>query len=114
MAFRAAGEIAKGLSSSGSRIGAFNAGALSAWAAPGTTVINLDGVVNHSAIAALRSRSLADYIDTNGIVFIVDLETSLAFYDAIGGGSLEGRLERIETIPSGFGPDLGIWRVKSR
>jgi len=33
---------------------------------------------------------------------------------AIGGGSLEGRLERIETIPSGFDPDLGIWRVKAR
>jgi hypothetical protein len=33
---------------------------------------------------------------------------------AIGGGSLEGRLERIETIPSGFGTDIGIWRVTPR
>lgn len=95
----------------GTRVGAFNAGILSAWAAPETTVINLDGVVNHSAIVALRERELVGYIEKNGIEFIIDNEGSLRFFDAIGGGDLRSRLQRIETLPLGRAQYLGIWRV---
>lgn len=98
----------------GTRVGAFNAGILSAWKAPGTIVINLDGVVNHSAIVALRDRDLAGYIEKNGIEFIIDNEGALKFFDAIGGGGLHHRLRRLETLPLSQGPPLGVWRVDTK
>ncbi len=109
--FIIAGEISKKYVRPGTQIGAFNAGILGAWAAPGITVINLDGVVNHSAVVALRDQDLAGYVERNNIQFIIDFEASLAFYDSIGGADLQPRLRRLETVPCGRRHILGIWQV---
>lgn len=107
----AAGELAQKYADPGVHVGAFNAGILGAWAAPGTTVINLDGVVNHSAVVALRDRDLAGYVARNNIQLIIDFESSLAFYDSIGGAELRPKLRRLETVPCGRRHILGIWQV---
>ncbi len=51
-------------------IGVFNAG-LAAWYRPGP-VVNLDGVVNAEAFAALRAGALDDYLDRRGVRFVLD------------------------------------------
>ncbi len=54
----------------GSAIGCFNAG-IATWRYPGP-VLNLDGVVNRPAFAALRRRELAAYLDAHGVRFLLD------------------------------------------
>ncbi|MEM7201422.1 MAG: hypothetical protein AAF628_14220 [Planctomycetota bacterium] len=57
-------------------IGAFNAGIL-AWRYPGR-VVNLDGVVNRPAFEALRAGRLDDYLDQEGVRFLVDAPVQFA------------------------------------
>lgn len=53
-------------------VGALNAGILSEFS--GRTVVNLDGVINDQALAALREQRLDDYCEQRGVTWIVDVE----------------------------------------
>lgn len=63
----------------GARVGCFNAG-LVAWmsvtrpegAAPGARIVNLDGVVDSRAFAALRAGRLAAWLDEQGVAYVLD------------------------------------------
>jgi hypothetical protein len=98
----------------GDRAGAFNAGILAAFSGPGITVTNLDGVANHDALQALRSRSLAAFVDDQGIEWLADHEGSLRWYLGHAGSDLLPRLERVDTIVAADRPDaaIGIWRIR--
>jgi hypothetical protein len=98
------------------RIGAFNAGILGAFASQGArSVVNLDGVVNHSALRAIESRTLADYIFSERIEFIADYPGTVAFAERISAPGLRARLDLLQTVPIEDRPGeaLGIWRVRS-
>jgi len=99
----------------GARIGAFNAGMQGAFAAAaGRVVINLDGVVNHEALVALRTRSLAAYLDDAHIDYVIDHDRSIAFFETIGAPGLGDRLERLDAIAIEGRPEatIGIWRLR--
>lgn len=97
----------------GSHIGAFNAGIQGAWASGGRRVINLDGVVNHGALEALRDMDLAEYVRAEGIRWIVDHDMTVSFYERAGAGGLRDHLELLERIEVPGRPEawIGIWRV---
>jgi len=56
-------------------IGSFNAGIIGYFSKRQT--VNLDGVMNYSAIPAIRGRRIADYIRANGITHLADVESQL-------------------------------------
>ncbi len=58
-------------------IGCFNSG-LVAWHHQGR-VVNLDGVVNREAFDALREGALGEYLDRQGIRFLIDVSSQFAF-----------------------------------
>jgi hypothetical protein len=100
----------------GARIGAFNAGILGAFAAAdGRRVINLDGVVNHGVLGALRSRTLTRYVDDERVDFIADYVGTVDLADRIFACDLRQRLERVATVPIRQHPGeaIGIWRVRA-
>jgi hypothetical protein len=67
-------------------VGGFNCGIVSYYS--GRRVVNLDGVMNDAAIWAIRSRTLGDYIDSQGIEYLADIETEIdRFMDEFSGDS---------------------------
>ncbi|MBI4518233.1 MAG: glycosyltransferase family 39 protein [Deltaproteobacteria bacterium] len=68
------------------RVGAFNAGIIAYWN-PDRTVINLDGVVNTPALAAIRQRRLWRYIEQAAIAYVVDYEVYFSAAPADFSGS---------------------------
>lgn len=112
---RAALRLAE-LTPPGSRVGAFNAGIHGAWALGERRVINLDGVVNHGALEALRGMELDAYVRTEDIGWIVDHDQTVSFYERAGATGLRRRLELLERIEVPGRPEawIGIWRVEDR
>ncbi|MFI5182209.1 MAG: hypothetical protein ACHQPI_12540 [Thermoanaerobaculia bacterium] len=102
------------LTPDGARIGAFNAGVLGAFCGPaGRVVVNLDGVVNHSALEALRGFRLTSYIRQERIEFVVDYIPSLRFFDRISAPGLMSELELLSEVPvRGSLEGVGIFRVR--
>jgi hypothetical protein len=99
------------------RIGAFNAGIVGAFASEGSRrVINLDGVVNHSALRAIELRTLTDYIYGEQIEFIADYPRAISVEEKIAAPGLQANLELVETVAleDRPGETLGIWRVRTR
>ena len=99
----------------GARIGAFNSGILGAFASEeGRRVINLDGVVNHSALLANEARTLTAYITNEGIEFLADFSGTIEVSEKMGAPGLAARLELVEAVPTEIHPgeSLGIWRVR--
>ena len=65
-------------------VGGFNCGILSYYS--DRRVVNLDGVMNDSAIWAIRSRTLERYIDGQGIDYLADIDTEIdRFMDQFSG-----------------------------
>jgi len=65
-------------------IGGFNSGIVSYYS--GRRVVNLDGVMNDAAIAAIQTRTLGKYIDSQGIDYLADIDGELArFMDGFSG-----------------------------
>jgi hypothetical protein len=60
------------------KVGAFNGGILSYFS--GRTVVNLDGVMNDRAIAAIRNQRLCEYIDGQRIGYLADNEEAIEFF----------------------------------
>jgi hypothetical protein len=97
------------------RIGAFNAGILGAFGSRGgRRVVDLDGVVNHSALHALESRTLTEYLDKEEITFIADYASTIPVMEAIGAPGLQARLERVASVNFEDRPGavIVIWRVR--
>ena len=110
---RAAGRVTE-LTPAGSRIGAFNAGIQGAWATGERRVVNLDGVVNHGALGALRDMELDGYVRAQGIGWIVDHDMTVSFFERTGAAGLRERLELLDRIEIPGRPEawIGIWRVR--
>lgn len=67
-------------------LGALQSGALNYYAPPGVRVVNLDGVVDGGAAAAIQNRTLTDYVYARGITHIADWPFNI---EAIGRFSRE-------------------------
>ncbi len=65
----------------GGRIGSYNAGIFGASLPSQFTLINLDGVVNNSAIKHLKNRSLDQYILQEDINYLLDYGSSIEFFE---------------------------------
>ena len=105
------------LTPEGARVGAFNAGVLSAWMSPsGRRVVNLDGVVNHSAAEAIREFRLRSYVREERLDAIVDYVPSVEFFARTAGPGLMGDLVLTESVPveASPGTSIGIFRVRWR
>jgi hypothetical protein len=113
----AAAGRAVALTPEGARVGAFNAGVLSAWLTPtGRRVVNLDGVVNHSAAEARRDFRLRRYIREERLDAIVDYVPSVEFFERTAGPGLMDDLALAESVPveASPGTSIGIYRVRGR
>lgn len=60
------------------QIGSFNAGMISVFS--GRTTVNLDGVMNDNALEALRSGTLCDYVDAQGLDYLADNRLAIEFF----------------------------------
>jgi hypothetical protein len=69
------------------KAGAFNAGIVGYIAH--NRVINLDGVINSNAYSAIRTKSLAHYIEQEKIKVIVDFSHSVNLYRLFMGQPIE-------------------------
>ena len=109
-------EIAKeldDLTPAGARIGAFNAGIQGAWSRDKRVVVNLDGVVNHSALVALRENRLLEYLRSERIEFLVDHDQSLNFYATYAQPGFRRHLSLMRRFEIEGRPEswIGLWRV---
>jgi hypothetical protein len=65
-------------------IGGFNTGIVSAFS--GRPIVNLDGVMNESAISAIENKTLATYVREAGVVYLVDFNDQIdRFMTGFGG-----------------------------
>jgi hypothetical protein len=95
----------------GRRIGAFNAGVLSAFAA--LPVVNLDGVVNPDAAEAMRARDLLGYLRAQRIGWVVDHSGLLAAYGDFAGPDWRAAFEPVQRLPTPpFAGDVLIVKVR--
>ncbi|SMF21037.1 hypothetical protein SAMN06265365_104222 [Tistlia consotensis] len=94
------------------RIGAFNAG-IYGWAAP-ERIVNLDGLVNEAAFAAIRDGRLARYIwDEAGLRYLLDVDPADSLVAMIDGNErspLRLNLEPMETWSDGRDTHT-LWRI---
>lgn len=97
-------------------IGAFNAGIAGAWFSPDHTVVNLDGVINHSVVKALENRELEDYVVTEGVDYLFDFNGSVEFFGRIGSRGLTDKLiQKNEFVLSGEDSvQVGLWKVDAK
>ncbi|PRY26455.1 4-amino-4-deoxy-L-arabinose transferase-like glycosyltransferase [Aliiruegeria haliotis] len=73
----------------GAIVGAWNAGILSHFA--DAVVVNLDGVINDDALAAMQSRDIDAYIQSRGISLLVDVPGQISLnLGRFGGGGEAG------------------------
>lgn len=77
---RMAGLYARDLVGDAEPLGCFNAGVIAFLHAG--RVVNLDGVVNQEAFAALRAGALDAYLDREGVRFLIDVPVQFALRDA--------------------------------
>jgi hypothetical protein len=89
----------------GSAVGAFSTGVLAYFS--NMQMVNLDGVVNNSAYAAMQERLLWSYIEKN-VAYLCseDFELSHNFYNLLGIEDPLKRLTLIAEIPGGGGMKL--------
>lgn len=62
----------------GARIGVFNSGAIGYFS--DRHIVNLDGKVNPQALAALRAGAICDYIEAEGLEYVIDHEWILRHF----------------------------------
>jgi hypothetical protein len=60
------------------QVGSFNAGMISFFS--GRTTVNLDGVMNDNALEALRSGTLCEYVDAQGLNYLADNRLAIEFF----------------------------------
>jgi len=60
------------------QVGSFNAGLISFFC--GRTTVNLDGVMNDNALEALRSGTLCEYVDAQGLNYLADNRLAIEFF----------------------------------
>ncbi len=85
------------------RVGALQSGALGYYAPPDVSVINLDGVVDHRAAAALKRRELASYARERQITHLADWDFNIYNVSLL---SKKETLPHLELI--GKGPPQGL------
>ncbi|MCC7437859.1 MAG: hypothetical protein IT211_05125 [Armatimonadetes bacterium] len=84
-------------------IGAWNAGVVG-YFLPTTTVVNLDGVLSHRAIAAAAERKLAEYAAANRVTLLIDDPETLrvwAPYWRNGCKNIGDELSDVDTVTEG-------------
>ena len=60
------------------QVGSFNAGMISFFS--DRTTVNLDGVMNDNALEALRSGTLCEYVDAQGLNYLADNRVAIEFF----------------------------------
>lgn len=91
-------------------LGAFNAGILGYFS--DRTVVNLDGVVNDEALAAMRTRELAAYMDRRDVSIVVDVPRQLEEHLATWGGGATRMPRIVHRVEDEQGRQVvaGVWR----
>jgi len=94
----------------GEMVGSLNAGLYAYYS--GRTVVNLDGVVNPAAYAAIRARRLMAYMQEIGIRYFVDFDHALdEEYGVFMGEGYPENLQPIGAVASSPYPILGSLRA---
>ena len=94
-------------------VGSFNAGILGFYA--DRTVVNLDGVMNDEAAAAVRARSLLDYMDRRAVAFLVDFAAGVERYRRYMGGEHGTRITPLKTLGGDWHDSaITVYRVEPR
>lgn len=92
------------------RIGSFNSGIIGYYS--DRTVVNLDGVVNNEAAAAIRINQLLRHIRQMNIEYVVDFDIGIQRYRPFMGGTIEDSLELIhEFRGSWHGTNFMIYKM---
>ncbi|MGQ9584204.1 MAG: hypothetical protein ACUVXG_02235 [Anaerolineae bacterium] len=95
----------------GSVLGAFNAGIPGYYA--GFDVVNLDGVVNAGAFAAIRQGHLLAYIQDSGITHVLDWRSTVeGDYRPFFEGRYLGHLAEVRAFPDPYHGEVVIYRVQ--
>lgn len=76
------------------------------------TVLNLDGVVNHQAYEAVKSRSMFAYLQQSGVDYLVDYDSAIRreYAPFMGAGFPEG-LEEAAVLGGSPDGELGLLRI---
>lgn len=88
----------------GATLGALQSGALSYFAGPDQTVVNLDGVVDKGAKAAFGERRLSDYARERGVGYLADWQFNLREFTRTS--------ERSDSMPKAR--QVGVGRPQGR
>ncbi len=97
----------------GDVVAAFNSGYLGAACWPRNRVVNIDGLVNHSAIRAQQGKNLDRYLLEEKITWIADISSTLTLNQRLNMGST-ACFELIDTIDlNRDGLKICLWRVST-
>jgi len=101
------------LAPEGAVIGAFQTGALGYFAdGSGRTVVNLDGVVDAEAAAALRAHDLEAFVSRRGVTHFADWPMNARRFRAcLGGGHLKLRAIAVAAEPQGKGERFTLYEL---
>jgi hypothetical protein len=95
---------------SDAKIGSFNAGIYAFYS--NRQVVNLDGVVNHSAFEAIKGRNILLYLDQEKVSYIIDYDSAIkGEYRPFMGSGYPEQLEEITTLGGRIDSPLGLLRV---
>jgi hypothetical protein len=105
-AFAADAQAAWALLPPGAVVGSQQSGALAWFAPPGSRVVNLDGVVDREASAALREGRMGEFARDRGVTHLVDWAVHLRIFAARGGatGEAVGKAGRFVVVESAVRP----------
>jgi 4-amino-4-deoxy-L-arabinose transferase-like glycosyltransferase len=93
-------------------IGVFNSGAIGYFS--DRRVINLDGKVNPAALEALRRGDIGDYIESQGIDYVIDHEWILGRFLSVPASAADGvALTRVDGDAAVGVPGWAAYRVES-
>lgn len=93
-----------------STVGSFNAGIYAFYS--GNRVVGLDGVVNHTAFEAIKSRDVLHYLQMNNIEFLVDYDSAIkGEYAAFMGPGYPEELNEIAILGGQKDGPLGLLRA---
>lgn len=94
----------------GVRLGAFNAGIPGYFS--GLTVVNLDGVVNGEAFAAVRGRRILAYLEEAGITYLLDWRSTVeGDYRPFFEGGYLVHLRPLRTFPDPYHGEVVLYQV---
>lgn len=97
------------------KVASFNSGYYGYFASTPGSVVNIDGVVNSDALAALKSGRIGDYLANDSVSYILDFQGDFGGYINLFDGHLLDGFVRDSTFgnPNGGNDALALYRRKT-